>query len=176
MLHLSLLLLLFLVCFLKINAKLSAVQVSKAHGARVSDNKEIHGIATAVLSTKPIRRRTAALSIVLPWLYFLCTSMQLTTLPTYVNWALNEGSMAVSPRSAQVYGNMQGLDALFTFLSVSFVGCLSDIYGRAPFMMMSCLGLAASYTTLIVARTPNLFYLASAIDGLTSCMLSQGQV
>lgn len=115
------------------------------------------------------------LGIVLPWLYFLCSSMNLTTLPRYVNWAINGGSVDVSSLSAQVYGNIQGLDAFFTFLSVHLVGRLSDRHGRKPFMALASLGLGASYLIMLRARRPWLFYLAAAVDGLTSCMLSQAQ-
>eukprot|EP01039_Chlorochromonas_danica_P001415 gene1415-1539_t len=121
------------------------------------------------------RKRSMLLGILLPWLYFLCSSMNLTTLPRYVNWAINGGSVEVSSLSAQVYGNIQGLDAFFTFLSVHLVGRLSDRHGRKPFMALASLGLGASYLIMLRARRPWLFYLAAAVDGLTSCMLSQAQ-
>lgn len=72
-------------------------------------------------------KSAASLGVILPWLYFLCSSINLTTLPKYVNYAIN-GNTEVSPQSAQVYGLMGGLDALFTFLSVNYVGILSDRY------------------------------------------------
>lgn len=118
--------------------------------------------------------RSLVLGILLPWLYFICSSLNLTTLPNYVNWSLNRDA-AVNARSAQVYGNMQGCDALFTFLSVNFIGCLSDIYGRKKFMMLASIGLGASYLFMLGASTPSAFYFAAILDGLTSCMLSQAQ-
>jgi len=101
--------------------------------------------------------------------------MNIPTLPKYVNWAINKGNTAVSPLSAKVYGNINGLDAFFTFLSVNFVGCLSDRYGRKPFMILSALGLGVAYFISSIAKQPWMFYVASIIDGLTSCMLSQSQ-
>jgi MFS family permease len=120
-------------------------------------------------------QRELVLGIALPWLYFLSSSINLTTMPKYVNWAINRGDVLVSPHSAQVYGNMGGLDAFFTFLSVSFIGRLSDRHGRKPFMALASAGLGSSYFLLSRARQPYMFYIASAIDGLTSCMLSQAQ-
>ncbi|RYG69886.1 MFS transporter [archaeon] len=139
--------------------------------------------STILIQTAPSLRRPnkyAFLSIVLPWLYFLCISMQLTTLPKYVNFLINQGDSSVSPLSARVYGNMQGIDALFTFLSVGYIGRLSDRYGRKPFFLLSSAGLALSYAILLYAlhtssQSPLLFYLSACIDGLTSCMLSQAQ-
>lgn len=115
------------------------------------------------------------LSIFLPFLYFFCTSMNIPTLPKYVNWVINNGNSDVSAHSAEVYGNISGLDAFFTFLSVNFVGVLSDRYGRKPFMILSAFGLGVAYLIASFAKTPKQFYIAACIDGLTSCMLSQSQ-
>lgn len=115
------------------------------------------------------------LSLFLPWLYFLSTSLNLSTLPKYVNSIINNGDIKVSQDSAQVYGNISGLDSFFTFLSVNFIGCLSDIYGRKIFMMYASLGLGLAYYITLQAKSPSLFYLGGIIDGLTSCMMSQSQ-
>jgi hypothetical protein len=87
------------------------------------------------------RLRFSVLSILLPWLYFMSTSLNIPTLPKFVNAVINKGNNDVSELSAQVYGNIAGIDAFFTFLSVNLVGCLSDYYGsRRPFMFLSSLG------------------------------------
>lgn len=101
--------------------------------------------------------------------------MNIPTLPKYVNWVINNGNSDVSARSAEVYGNISGLDAFFTFLSVNFVGVLSDRYGRKPFMILSAFGLGVAYLIASFAKSPKQFYIAACIDGLTSCMLSQSQ-
>eukprot|EP01031_Cornospumella_fuschlensis_P036370 gene36370-44119_t len=93
---------------------------------------------------------------------------------------MNQGDSSVSAGSARVYGNMQGIDALFTFLSVGYIGRLSDRYGRKPFFLLASVGLAISHIILLYAKhaknqSPVLFYLSACIDGLTSCMLSQAQ-
>jgi MFS family permease len=116
------------------------------------------------------------LSILLPWLYFLSISINFSSFPKYVNWCVNHGSIKISPQSQQVYGYYSGLDSFFTFLSVNLVGCLSDRYGRKPFIIFSLAGLGTSYFTSCFAnRQPNLFYLAGSIDGLTSSMFGQAQ-
>ena len=120
-------------------------------------------------------RKTALLSVFLPWLYFMANSINTATLPKYINWVINKGDSNVSERSATVYGNIAGVDSLFTFLSVNMVGCLSDIYGRKPFMFYSSAGLATTYLLYTMAQTPSLFYVAACIDGMSSCMLSQAQ-
>lgn len=115
------------------------------------------------------------LSVFLPWLYFLCVSMNIPSLPSYVNYVLNKGDAHVTSASARVYGNLTGIDAFFTFLSVNLVGCLSDIFGRKPFMFFSAAGLGCAYFLASRATSSRSFYFASAVDGLTSCMLSQSQ-
>lgn len=119
--------------------------------------------------------RFSVLSLLLPWLYFMSTSINIPALPKLVNHVINSGNNKVSESSATVYGNIQGIDALFTFLSVNLIGCLSDVFGRRPFMFISSLGLGTAYTLYSMAQTPHHFYIAACIDGLTSCMLSQSQ-
>lgn len=136
--------------------------------------------SSAVSSTMkkiPVKtKKLEFLSIFLPWLYFLCTSMNVSTLPGYINSVLSaKGEEKVSQLGVKVYGNLQGFDAFFTFLSVNLVGCLSDVFGRKPFLFLASLGLGTAYALHSIAFNPLHFYLASSIDGLTSCMLSQSQ-
>jgi hypothetical protein len=100
----------------------------------------------AALPSKPPetdlkRLRFSVLSILLPWLYFMSTSLNIPSLPKFVNAVINKGSTDVTDASATVYGNLAGIDALFTFLSVNLVGVLSDRFGRRPFMLMSSIGM-----------------------------------
>lgn len=121
-------------------------------------------------------KKLELISIFVAWLYFLCTSMNVSTLPGYINSVLNaHGEEKVSQLGVKVYGNLQGFDAFFTFLSVNLVGCLSDVFGRKPFMFLSSLGLGTAYFMHSIAHRPSQFYLASCVDGLTSCMMSQSQ-
>lgn len=121
------------------------------------------------------KKHVVFLSVLLPWLYFISVSMMIPTLPEYINSIINSGSTKVSSSSAQVYGNLQGFDSFFTFLSVNLVGCLSDVYGRKIFMFLSSFGLGTAYFLHSLARSPTMFYIGGSIDGLTSCMLSQSQ-
>lgn len=119
---------------------------------------------------------TSALTIILPWLYFLSISMNMPSFPKYVNWCVNKGDSTVSPLSQKVYGDYSGLDSFFTFLAVNFIGCLSDSFGRKPFLMLSAGGLGLSYlVSLFAVRSHYLFYVAGCIDGLTSSMFAQAQ-
>jgi DHA1 family tetracycline resistance protein-like MFS transporter len=143
------------------------------------DGAQRHTIATAK-PTEPIGSKFSLikvfnLGILLPWLYFMAISVNIPNLPKYVNWAINNGNTDVSPRSAMVYGLLSGTDSFFTLLSVNLVGCLSDVYGRRPFMLLSAAGLGLAYTITSAARQPWLFYVAAMIDGLTSCMFAQAQ-
>lgn len=132
--------------------------------------------ASSISSSTGYRQlRFSVLSLLLPWLYFMSTSINIPALPKLVNHVINSGNNKVSESSATVYGNIQGIDALFTFLSVNLIGCLSDVFGRRPFMFLSSLGLGTAYTLYSMAQTPHHFYIAACIDGLTSCMLSQSQ-
>lgn len=115
------------------------------------------------------------LTILLPWLYFMSTSMQIPSMPNYVNSIVNSGDAFVSPQSARVYGQLQGLDSFFTFLSVNAIGLLSDSWGRKPFMIYSSAGLGVAYSLIMCSKSVPLMYLAAAIDGCSSCMLSQAQ-
>jgi DHA1 family tetracycline resistance protein-like MFS transporter len=124
---------------------------------------------------KKVLSKRSFLAIFLPWLYFMATSMQIATLPKYINSVVNSGNVLVSPASARTYGHLQGLDSFFTFLSVNAIGLLSDHWGRKPFMIYSSAGLAIAYTLIIRAKSIHTMYLAAAIDGCSSCMLSQAQ-
>ena len=134
-------------------------------------------IKSPVSTTIPslLLKRSQVLSVLLPWLYFLAISINIPNLPKFVNWAINQGDSNVSPKSAAVYGTLSGIDSFFTCLVVNLVGCMSDSFGRKPFMLLSSLGLGLAYFFTLSARTPRMFYIASMIDGLTSCMFSQAQ-
>jgi MFS family permease len=120
-------------------------------------------------------RRSEVLILLLPWLYFMAISINIPNLPKFVNWSINSGNTNVSPKSAAVYGTISGVDSFFTFLVVNVVGCMSDSFGRRPFMFLSSLGLGFAYFLTLSAKTPGMFYFAAMIDGLTSCMFSQAQ-
>lgn len=126
-------------------------------------------------SADRLRRRSEFLSLLLPWLYFLTTSVNIPNLPRFINWSINGGNADVTPESAAVYGTLSGIDSFFTFLVVNLVGCMSDSFGRLPFMLLSTCGLGLAYSITLNARRPRMFYIASMIDGLTSCMFSQAQ-
>lgn len=154
----------------------SRLKSSLTHGR----NKLVDLLATSASSKNavaksPKAKRQALLSVLLPWLYFMSTSLQIPSLPKYVNYVVNKGDTAVTPESAAAYGILQGMDSLFTFLSVNAVGLFSDKYGRKPFMMYSSAGLGAAFAMILNAQNVNIFYLAAAIDGCSSCMLSQAQ-
>ena len=120
-------------------------------------------------------RRSEILILLLPWLYFMAISINIPNLPRFVNWSINRGNANVSPKSAAVFGTISGIDSFFTFLVVNVVGCMSDSFGRRPFMLISSLGLGLAYFLTLSAKTPGMFYFAAMIDGLTSCMFSQAQ-
>jgi hypothetical protein len=134
----------------------------------------------------------------------MAVQINTATMPSYVRWVISDlanvdKSIALS-LSTTVYGNMCAIDSLFTFFSVNLIGCLSDYtrahhdissgwfkgFGRTrrPYMFISSFGLGISQLLLLYASTiskkmkiphESIFYVASAIDGLTSCMLSQAQ-
>ena len=113
-------------------------------------------------------KKNELLSILLPWLYFMSTSINIPVLPNFINSVINNGDVAVSPKSAEVYGMLSAFDSLFTFLSVNAVGVLSDKYGRKPFMIYSSLGLGTAYLITSLGRNPWHFYAAGSIDGCSS--------
>lgn len=145
------------------------------------------------------------LKLLLPWLYFMAVQINTATLPSYVHRVIADSNIEEKTRislskSATIYGNMCGIDSLFTFFSVNLLGCLSDYtrsrhnvnarwfkgFGRTrrPYMFLSSFGLGISQLMLLHASSisktlqlppENIFYAASAIDGITSCMLSQAQ-
>ena len=143
------------------------------------------------------------LLMLLPWLYFMSVQINTATMPKFIHWILSKEQRDISlPQSlslsAKVYGNMCGIDSLFTFFSVNLIGCLSDYTrlrrskrkgwlsnigkSRKPYMFLASFGLGISHLILLHASSENLkistetaFYIAAAVDGLTSCMLSQAQ-
>ena len=130
----------------------------------------VHDVKAA---PRPLLRATF-----IPWLYFMAVNMNLPNLPKLVNFIVNKGtSTLVSGESQRIYGNLSGLDQIFTFLSVNAVGMLSDRFGRRPFMMYSALGLGTAFFLSSCASPERkwIFYLAGCLDGLTSCMFSQSQ-
>lgn len=59
--------------------------------------------------------------------------------------------------AARSYGFLIALYSLMSFLFASFVGSLSDRYGRCPILLLSLLGLAVDY--VIIALAPHLSWL-----------------
>lgn len=147
---------------------------------KVKDLQNNKNLTTNLFNLRlPIAReetQIAALSLFVPWLYFLSIAMNLSTLPKFINTCVNNGDSTVSPLSQKIYGDYSGLDSFFTFLSVNFIGCLSDSFGRKPFILFSSLGLGLSFLILSFSSSnPKLFYLSGCIDGLTSSMFGQAQ-
>lgn len=93
---------------------------STAVGAK-TDAEKASPIPSLVVQRKA--KRSAALGVFLPWLYFMSICFNTATLPRYVNWSINGGDESVSPASAAVYGTLSGLDSFFTFFTVNLVGC-----------------------------------------------------
>lgn len=60
-------------------------------------------------------------------------------------------------QASNFYGLLIALYSLMSFLFSSFMGALSDRFGRRPVLLLSLLGLAADYT--IIALAPNLAWL-----------------
>lgn len=60
-------------------------------------------------------------------------------------------------QASNFYGLLIALYSLMSFLFSSFMGALSDRFGRRPVLLLSLLGLAADYT--IIALAPNLVWL-----------------
>jgi MFS family permease len=142
----------------------------------VSHNRPDISIQQSTKSTSKLSKKAAFLSIFLPWLYFVGGALNVPTLPRYVNYAISpDGDSKVSKLGAQVFGNINGIDSFFTFLSVNLIGVLSDLYGRKGFMVFSTIGLGISHLLMSFAHEPSTFYVAACIDGISSCMLSQSQ-
>ena len=117
--------------------------------AGVKRGRKVKSIITAGATTlktarKPVESRIiqpkSLLGLILPWLYFMSTAVQIPTLPKYVNFIVNKGSSDVTPDSAKVFGLIQTTDSAFTFLFVNAIGLLSDKFGRKPFMVYSSFG------------------------------------
>lgn len=124
--------------------------IDKRDGLCISIAATTSTTSTSKLNSNSLNqvRRNKFLSIALPWLYFMAVNMNLPNLPKFINYVINNGNTNVSGASQQMYGALSGFDAFFTFLSVNAFGCLSDVYGRKPFMMYSAFGLGMSFTLL----------------------------
>lgn len=120
-------------------------------------------------------RGNRALCFLISWLYFMAISLNIPNMPRYVNSVVNKGNLGVTPESQATYGMLSSVDSLFTFLSVNAVGCLSDAFGRKPFLCISSLGLGLAYFISSTARSKWVFLVAACVDGLTSSMFSQAQ-
>lgn len=105
------------------------------------------------------------------WLYFLSLGLCIPVLPRVIAAAVNEdGSTRVTPASARVGGDVEGLDKLLTFFFVGSLGALSDAVGRTPLIAVAALGYGGAVALQCRATEVAHFYAADAIDGLTSCM------
>jgi len=142
----------------------------------VCQDSDIIATTSNVVENAPSSNlRYSIFSLLVPWLYFMCVSINIPTLPKYINYVINNGDFRSSETSATVYGNVSGLDSLFTFLSVNLVGVLSDRFGRKPFMFFSSAGIGLAFFLISRAKCPRDFYISACLDGFTSCMLSQSQ-
>eukprot|EP01036_Dinobryon_divergens_P027339 gene27339-36101_t len=123
--------------------------------------------------------------VLLPWLYFMAVQVNTATMPKYIHWILSsrhhpedgnaQRNAQTSSLSATVYGNMCAIDSLFTFFSVNFLGCRIRPHQEAIHLLLlraSSSGSGAGWQGIEPVRV---LYLSAALDGLTSCMLSQAQ-
>lgn len=157
------------------SSKLQLVRIEDINS--LSNRNNVSFIEHPIISSQQnnISKRSQVLSLLLPWLYFVSISIMIPSFPKFINYVINDGNINVTPDSSKVYGMISGVDALFTLLSVNLVGCMSDSFGRKPFMLISALGLGSAYFLASIAKTPQMFYFGAMIDGLTSCMFSQAQ-
>ena len=106
------------------------------------------------------------------WLYFLALGLSIPVLPRVISTIVNpDGSPDVSPASSILGGDVEAVDKLITFLSVGFLGSLSDVLGRKPLLAYSAFGFA--FTCLLQAQCKTstaILYVADFVDGISSCM------
>ena len=151
---------------------IGSTRSTRHHHLKSSLTKEsLHGLSDEKLSIIGQRHKNSgnpSLCFFVAWLYFMAVSLNIPNLPSYVNYVVSKGGSTVTSKGASVYGMLSGIDSFFTFLSVNAVGCLSDTFGRKPFICYSSLGLGLAYFLASTAKFPWVFYIASTIDGLSS--------
>jgi len=69
-------------------------------------------------------------------------------------------------------GVLGSLFSFLQFLTAPLAGSLSDCYGRKPALLISMVGIAASYALWVIADNFFLFVLARAVGGLSKANVS----
>ena len=103
----------------------------------------------------PVRRASMGFIFLTVILDVLGTGLIVPILPKLIQ-GFEGGNLA---RASGDYGLLIALYSLMSFLFASFMGSLSDRYGRRPVLLLSLLGLAVDY--VIVALAPNLTWLVA---------------
>ena len=93
------------------------------HLLKINPNKGISTIQRLVnvvgklenptITEKKLKQKKIAYFV--SWLYFLSVSLNIASLPKFINLVVNQGSLHVTPKSASIYGNIQAIDSFFTF-------------------------------------------------------------
>jgi MFS transporter, DHA1 family, tetracycline resistance protein len=105
--------------------------------------------------TTPVRRASMGFIFLTIILDVLGTGIIIPILPKLIQ-SFEGGDLA---KASSDYGLLIALYSLMSFLFASFMGSLSDRYGRRPVLLLSLLGLALDY--VIVALAPNLIWLVA---------------
>nr|SVE79621.1 EOG090X09U7 [Daphnia magna] len=74
--------------------------------------------------------------------------------------------------SVMTGGVLGSLFSFLQFLASPLAGCLSDTYGRKPALLVSMVGIAASYALWVVSDNFALFVLARAVGGISKANVS----
>lgn len=74
--------------------------------------------------------------------------------------------------SVLIGGVLGSLFSFLQFLTAPLAGCLSDCFGRKPALLISMIGIAASYALWVIADSFFLFVLARAVGGISKANVS----
>nr|CAG4646423.1 EOG090X09U7 [Macrothrix elegans] len=69
-------------------------------------------------------------------------------------------------------GVLGSLFSILQFFTSPLAGCLSDSYGRKPALLMSMVGIAASYALWVIADSFTVFVIARAVGGISKANVS----
>src|SRR5690349_4620268 len=113
---------------------------------------------------RPPGRAALAFIFVTVVLDVLALGIVIPVLPKLVA-SFEGGDMA---RAAETFGIFMTAWGLMQFLSMPFVGALSDRFGRRPVILISCFGLGCDYFLMAWAPTLGWLLLGRIVSGITA--------
>lgn len=116
------------------------------------------------------KNASVTICLIVFWLYCSSFSLCLPAFPSLL-LSINHGDSSLA---SYYYGLTSCLRFFLEFFSNSFLGNLSDSYGRKPILILSFISVIIEYLSLAIVPSITTIFLVNIITGLGNCSITMG--